>query len=87
MAKVIIGAEVKVAGLDKAGQSVGNFKKQLKEATQDLQTMADKFGLASKEAQAAAMKVAGLKDAIGDAKALADTFNPDKKFVAFPLDL
>ena len=82
MAKVIIGAEVKVAGLDKAGQSVGNFKKQLKEATQDLQTMADKFGLASKEAQAAAMKVAGLKDAIGDAKALADTFNPDKKFVA-----
>jgi hypothetical protein len=82
MAKVIIGAEVKVDGLDKAGQSVGSFKKQLKEATNDLQTMADKFGLNSKEAAAAAMKVAGLKDAIGDAKALADTFNPDKKFVA-----
>lgn len=82
MAKVIIGAEVKVEGLDKAGQSVGNFKKQLKEATQDLQNMADKFGLNSKEAEAAARKVAGLKDAIGDAKALADTFNPDKKFVA-----
>jgi hypothetical protein len=82
MAKVVVGAEVKVDGLDKAAQSVGSFKKQLREAQADLVTMADKFGLASKEAQAAAMKVAGLKDAIGDAKALADTFNPDKKFVA-----
>ena len=82
MAKVVIGAEVKVEGLDKAGQSVGTFKKQLRDATNDLQLMADKFGLNSKEAAAAAQKVAGLKDAIGDAKALADTFNPDKKFVA-----
>lgn len=82
MAKVVIGAEVKVDGLEKANQSVGSFKKQLREAQADLVTMADKFGLASKEAQAAAMKVAGLKDAIGDAKALAETFNPDKKFVA-----
>jgi len=82
MAKTVIGAEVKIEGLDKANQSVGTFKKQLREATNDLQTMADKFGLNSKEAQKAAMKVAGLKDAIGDAKALSDTFNPDKKFVA-----
>lgn len=82
MAKVVIGAEVKVDGLEKASQSVGSFKKQLREAQADLVTMADKFGLASKEAQDAAMKVANLKDAIGDAKALADTFNPDKKFVA-----
>ena len=82
MAKVVVGAEIKVDGLDKANQSVGSFKKQLREAQADLVTMADKFGLASKEAQSAAMKVANLKDAIGDAKALADTFNPDKKFVA-----
>jgi hypothetical protein len=82
MAKVVIGAEIKVDGLDAAGQSVGSFKKQLREAQADLVSMADKFGLASSQAQAAAMKVAGLKDSIGDAKALADTFNPDKKFVA-----
>lgn len=82
MAKVVIGAEIKVDGLDAAGQSVGSFKKQLREAQGELVEMADKFGLASSQAQSAAMKVAGLKDSIGDAKALAETFNPDKKFVA-----
>lgn len=65
-----------------AEQSVGSYKKQLKEANQELVTMSMKFGTASKEAAAAAVKVAKLKDEIGDAKALADTFNPDKKFVA-----
>lgn len=82
MAKVVIGAEIKVDGLDAAGQSVGSFKAQLREAQADLVSMADKFGLASSQAQNAAKKVAGLKDTIGDAKALAETFNPDKKFVA-----
>jgi len=82
MAKVVIGAEIKVDGLDAAGQSVGSFKAQLREAQADLVAMADKFGLASSQAQNAAKKVAGLKDTIGDAKALSETFNPDKKFVA-----
>jgi len=80
--KTTVALEFKTEGLDAAGQSVGSFKKQLREAQADLVSMANKFGLASKEAQTAAMKVAGLKDSIGDAKALADTFNPDKKFVA-----
>ena len=80
--KTVVGAELKVEGLDKAGQSVGSFKKQMKEAQQEVINTADKFGLLSKEATAAAKKVAELKDKIGDAKALADTFNPDKKFVA-----
>lgn len=80
--KTVIAAEVKVDGLDQAGQSVGSFRKQLKEAQQDVINMADKFGVTSKQAADAAMKVAQLKDRIGDAKALADTFNPDKKFVA-----
>ena len=44
--------------------------------------MAEKFGATSTEAINAAKKVASLRDAIGDAKALAETFNPDKKFVA-----
>ena len=80
--KTVVAAELKIEGLDKAGQSVGSIRKQLKEAQADVIAMADKFGIASKEAQAAAMKVADITDRIGDAKALSDTFNPDRKFVA-----
>ena len=65
-----------------AEASVGSFKKQLKDANNELLNMSSQFGETSKEAINAAKKVAGLKDAIGDAKALAETFNPDKKFVA-----
>jgi len=65
-----------------AEQSVGSFKKQLKDATSELVNMSMKFGETSTQAAEAAKKVAKLKDSIGDAKALADTFNPDKKFVA-----
>ena len=65
-----------------AEASVGSFKKQLREANNELLNMSSQFGETSKEAINAAKKVAGLKDAIGDAKALAETFNPDKKFVA-----
>ena len=67
---------------EQAQTSVKSFKAQLREANGELVLMAEKFGSASTEAIAAAKKVAGLKDAIGDAKALAETFNPDKKFVA-----
>lgn len=65
-----------------ANESVKGYKQQLREATQELVNMSMKFGETSKEAATAAKKVASLKDAIGDAKALAETFNPDKKFVA-----
>jgi len=65
-----------------AEQSVKSYKQVLREATQELVNMSMQFGETSKEAADAAKKVAKLKDAIGDAKAVADTFNPDKKFVA-----
>lgn len=81
MAKSVIGLEVNL-NAEQAKQSVGSFRQQLRIATQDLVAMSEKFGVTSVEAANAAKKVAGLKDAIGDAKALADTFNPDKKFVA-----
>jgi hypothetical protein len=77
MAKQEVGLKI-----DVDVSSVGNMKQQLRAATNELIAMNEKFGSSSKEAIAAAQKVAGLKDAIGDAKALADTFNPDKKFVA-----
>jgi hypothetical protein len=67
---------------EQAQASVKSFKAQLREANGELISMSEKFGAASTEAVNAAKKVAGLKDAIGDAKALAETFNPDKKFVA-----
>ena len=77
MAKQEVGLKI-----DVDVSSVGNMKQQLRAATNELVAINEKFGSTSKEAIAAAQKVAGLKDAIGDAKALADTFNPDKKFVA-----
>ena len=42
--------------------------------------MSDKFGATSEQAVQAAKKAADLKDRIGDAKALTDSFNPDAKF-------
>jgi hypothetical protein len=81
MAKQVLAFEI-TTDSKQAEASVGSFKKQLREANNELLKMASQFGETSKEAINAAKKVAGLKDAIGDAKALAETFNPDKKFVA-----
>lgn len=78
MAKVIIGAEVKVDGLDKAGQSVGTLKKQIKDATNELHTMAATFGETSTQALEAAKKVALLKDRVQDAAETAALFDPGK---------
>ena len=83
MAKVIIGAEVKVDGLDKAGQSVGTLKKQIKDATNELHTMAATFGETSTQALEAAKKVALLKDRVQDAAETAALFDPGKKFAVF----
>jgi hypothetical protein len=84
MAKKVIAAEIVVDG-KQAEQSVGSFKKQLKEANQELLTLTEKFGVTSKEATNAAKKVAGLKDVIADAKDLSDGFNPGNKFAALSL--
>jgi hypothetical protein len=81
MAKQVIAYEI-TTDSKQAEASVGSFKKQLREANNELLNMSSQFGETSKEAVNAAKKVASLKDAIGDAKALAETFNPDKKFVA-----
>ena len=60
--------------------NVVSLKRQLREAQQDVQNLADKFGATSREAVQAAKKAAELKDRIGDAKTLTDAFNPDAKF-------
>lgn len=68
---------------DQANQSVKSFKTQLREANQEVLAMSEKFGETSSQAIGAAKRVAELKDAIGDSKALVDAFNPDRKFQAF----
>lgn len=68
---------------EQANTSVKSFKTQLREANKELLVMSEKFGEGSKQAVIAAKKVAELKDAIGDSKALVDAFNPDRKFQAF----
>jgi len=70
-----------------ATTSVGSLKKQLREAQNEVMTLADKFGATSKEAVNAAKKAGELKDRIGDAKALTDAFNPDAKFKALTSSL
>ena len=64
---------------DKATQSL---RSQLRQAQSDVAELSAKFGATSKEAVEAAKRAGELKDAIGDAKALTDAFNPDAKFSA-----
>lgn len=59
-----------------------NFKTQLREANQELQKSIQIYGETSQQAVKAAKGVADLKDQMGFAKDLADTFNPDQKFKA-----
>ena len=72
---------IKVGG--NQDQALGSLKKQLKEATLEVQELSDKFGATSEQAVNAAKRAAELKDQIGDSKALIDAFNPDTKFKAF----
>jgi len=82
MAQEIIGFKVE-ANADNAVKSVGSLKQQLREAQKEVIELSAKFGATSEEAVNAAKKAAELKDAIEDAKALTDAFNPDAKFKAF----
>jgi chromosome segregation ATPase len=65
-----------------AGEAIGSLKKQLREAQNEVAALSDKFGATSKEAIEAAKRAADLRDRIGDARALTEAFNPDKKFKA-----
>lgn len=81
MAKSVAAVEVQIEG-GQAINSMRDLKKSLKEANFEVYQMRERFGETSAEAIAAAKKVAEIKDAIGDAKAMSDTFNPDQKFKA-----
>jgi len=68
-------------------QAIGSLKAQLKEATQEVQKLSDKFGATSEQAIQAAKRASELKDEIGDASSLVDAFNPDAKFKALTASL
>ena len=72
---------------EQADKSLGSLKSQLREAQQDVQKLADKFGATSQEAVEAAKRAAELKDRIGDAKSLTEAFNPDAKFKSLSASL
>ncbi len=59
-----------------------SFKTQLREANAELQKQIQLTGESSQETIKAAKAVADLKDQMGFAKDLADTFNPDQKMKA-----
>ena len=77
--KVEIDLEIK--------DNVKSLKSQLREAQAEVAALSEKFGATSREAVQAAKKAAQLKDAIGDAKALTDAYNPDAKFNALTQSL
>lgn len=68
--KIILDADVKP------------LKKQLREATQELQLARQRYGEFSTEAVNAAQKVAGIRDSIEDANEAAQVFDPGKRFQA-----
>lgn len=80
-------AEKKVIELEIKTDSVKSLKAQLREAQEEVAQLSEKFGATSKEAINAAKRAAELKDAIGDAKALTDAYNPDAKFNALTQSL
>ena len=63
-------------------KSTESLRTQMRKAQQEVAELSARFGATSKAAVDAAKRAAELKDAIGDAKALTDAFNPDAKFKA-----
>jgi hypothetical protein len=82
MSQEIVGIKIQVGGQEKVLSSMGEIRKELKQAQFDVLKFSEAFGASSKEAVEAAKRVAQLKDAVGDAKDLVNAFNPDAKFRA-----
>lgn len=64
----------------KAADKVQSMRTQLRQATQDAQQMAEKYGVMSNQAIAAASKAGELKDKIGDINTVITAFSADSKF-------
>jgi hypothetical protein len=62
------------------GDKVQSLRTQLRQATQDTQQMAEKFGVMSQQAIASASRAGELKDKIGDINTVITAFSADSKF-------
>lgn len=81
MADVEVAAKLKLDG-DAANKTMKDFKNEIKAANEELLNTQARFGATSKEALAAAKKVAMLKDNIQDANETAKLFDPSNRFQA-----
>jgi hypothetical protein len=81
MIEKVVNVKV-VDNVEATTKNVANLKTQLRQAQNEVNELSAKFGATSEQAVEAAKRAAELKDAIGDAKALTDAFNPDAKFKA-----
>lgn len=71
----------------KGSEVLGIIKKELREANGELLKAQTLYGDYSAEAVKAAKKVAELRDRIGDARTMTESFNPDAKFKALTASL
>ena len=71
----------------KGSEVLGIIKKELREANGELLKAQTLYGDYSEEAVKAAKKVAELRDRIGDARTMTESFNPDAKFKALTASL
>lgn len=79
----IVGVKLQINGEEKIVKSVGELRKLLKEAQFEALALSSEFGETSKEALAAAKRVAELKDQIADTSERVALFDPGKKFQVF----
>jgi len=77
-----VNIEVGVNG-DSASKSVGNIKKELREATAEALRLSRQFGELDPQALDAAKRVTMLKDEISDMNERAALFDPGQKFAVF----
>jgi hypothetical protein len=82
MAEEKVGIKIEVDG-SQVTKSVGNVRKELKEANAELVRAQKEFGDYSQQAVEAAKKVAQLRDQISEAAETAKLFDPGAKFAAF----
>lgn len=82
MADQEVGLRIKTDGTE-AVKTVGNIKKELRQAQQEAVSLSQRFGETSKEALDAAKRVAQLRDTVSDTNERIALFDPGAKFAAF----
>lgn len=77
---VVDGGQKAEGATEKLGDKVQSMRSQLRQATQDAQQMAEKYGVMSQQAISSASRAGQLKDKIGDINTVITAFSADSKF-------